>query len=221
MRSGFDDQTVLHCIKPADYEYSWAPMLSYLQLRPYDFAPEYNMDYRRPGLIEVDKRGGYPYYLPIGWYRHALKVDEKYPGDNIWLGSTNAEGEWPIAFHGTHLSAIDGITQHGLLISGSETDVGRGEAVKQMGPTMDQPGIYLTTHCNDGAHPNYTRAFSLEMPGKTKKSFRIVFMCRVQPGKFTTHQISVPKGHNWRIVDPDAIRPYGILVKDEDTFANP
>ncbi|CAF4269069.1 unnamed protein product, partial [Rotaria sordida] len=53
-----------------------------------------------------DKRGGFPYYLLIGWYPHTLKVVDKYPEDKLWLGSNNVDGEWSVAFHGTHEGAV-------------------------------------------------------------------------------------------------------------------
>ncbi|CAF2925553.1 unnamed protein product [Rotaria sp. Silwood2] len=149
-----------------------------------------------------------------------LKVDQKYPNDDVWFGSANAKGEWPVAFHGTHSSAVNGIDQPGSLISTTQTSIARQRTMEQIEPTMDQSEINLTTHCNGGAHPHYTRPFCLEMPDKKNKTLRIVFMCRAQPGKFTTHQVSASTGHVWRFVDPDAIRPYGILIKDEDVHDN-
>ncbi|CAF3952690.1 unnamed protein product [Rotaria sp. Silwood1] len=214
-RVGFGDDTVLQYVKPGEYTYSWVPMLSYLQLNANDFARKNNVDYRKSGLPESERHGGYPYYLPIGWYYHALKLDQKYSDGDVWFGSVNATGEWPVAFHGTHSSTVDGITQKGLVTSVVEADTASS---KMMESTMNQPEIYLTTHCNGGAHPHYTKPFHLEIPDKKKNTFRIVFMCRAQPGKFTTHQVSTSTGHTWRFVDPDAVRPYGILIKDEDTL---
>ncbi|CAF4230445.1 unnamed protein product [Rotaria sp. Silwood2] len=219
-RSGFKENAVLQYIKPAEYSYTLAPMISYLQIRPSDFVPKHNIDYRKSDLSEPEQRGGYPFYLPVGWYCHRLKVDQKYPNDDVWFGSANAKGEWPVAFHGTHSSAVNGIDQPGSLISTTQTSIARQRTMEQIEPTMDQSEINLTTHCNGGAHPHYTRPFCLEMPDKKNKTLRIVFMCRAQPGKFTTHQVSASTGHVWRFVDPDAIRPYGILIKDEDVHDN-
>ncbi|CAF4808737.1 unnamed protein product [Rotaria sp. Silwood1] len=171
------------------------------------------VDYRKAGLPESEQRGGYPYYSPIGWYCHALKVDQKYPNDNVWFGSVNAKGEWPVAFHGTHSSTVSGVIEQDFLKSTTQTNVASQE-------TMDQSGFYLTTHCNGGAHPHCTTPFRLEMPDKKNKTFRVVFMCRVQPDKFTIHQAPALAGHIWRLVDSDAVRPYGILIKDEDARNN-
>ncbi|CAF5139949.1 unnamed protein product, partial [Rotaria socialis] len=76
----------------------------------------------KSGMPESQHRGGYTYYLPIGWYRHALKVDQKYPDDAVWLGSTNGKGEWPVAFHGTDSRKISGVASNGLIVNAAEND---------------------------------------------------------------------------------------------------
>lgn len=161
-------------------------------------------------------RGSRPYYLPLGWYRFGLAVEDKYQSDELWLGDTNAEGEWPVAFHGTNANAVSGIVQHGLLPSAVKTDAMLNEAIEQIGEEADQPGLYVATHCNGGSDM-YTNPFTVTAyPGKSEQ-FRIVFQCRVQPGKFTTHTSPVDVGEAWRIVDPKAVRPYGILLKKENS----
>lgn len=163
----------------------------------------------------TDTRGGLPYYLPIGWYRHALKVVDKYPDDKLWLGSNNTDGEWPVAFHGTHGGAVKGITEKGLLIT--KVDLMRKEAIENGGEDFDKPGLYVATHCDGGAHPSYTRTFTVPSSQKKTETFRVVFQCRVKPGAYTVHTSPVTEGEAWRFVDPDAIRPYGILVRNEET----
>lgn len=165
--------------------------------------------------ISVDKRGNLPYYLPIGWYRHALKVVDKYPNDKLWLGHDNVAGEWPVAFHGTHAGAIKGIKEKGLLVT--QTDVKREEAVENGGVEYDKPGLYVATHCTGGAHPRYTKTFDVKSSSDVTETYRVVFQCRVKPNAYTSHRSPVDKGHAWRFVDPEAIRPYGILVKNEAT----
>ncbi len=92
------------------------PLINFFQLTPSDFVPEHNIHYRS-GMSTEDRRGGLPYYLPIGWHRHALKVIDKFPDDKLWLGCSNVKGEWPVAFHGTHGRAVKGIREKGLLIT--------------------------------------------------------------------------------------------------------
>ncbi len=178
--------------------------------------PRYNFDYRKPGVPEQLSRGSYPYYLPIGWFRHALNVQDKYKDGQTWLGCINAEGEWPVAFHGTHYGAVSGIVQYGFLPSTAKRDAMLDEAIAQIGDEANQPGLYVATHCNDGSYPQYTTPFTVTtFPDKSER-FSIVFQCRVEPGKFTTHTTPVKKGQAWRIVNPKAVRPYGILLKKED-----
>ncbi|CAF1201080.1 unnamed protein product [Rotaria sp. Silwood1] len=215
-RSGFGTETILQHVKPGEYECLWKSVLSYLQIRPSDLDPRFNFDYRMPDVPEQDTRGGYPYYLPLGWYRHGLNVLHKYGKDTLWIGQVNAEGEWPVAFHGTHSGAASSIVQHGLLPSAVKTDVMRQEAIEEIGEEANQPGLYMATHCEGGSYPAYTTTFTVTtFPDKSER-FSLVFQCRVRPGKFTTHTKPVSVGEAWRIVDPTAIRPYGILVKKED-----
>jgi hypothetical protein len=101
-----------------------------------------------------------------------------------------------------------------LLPSAVKADAMKKEAIQQMGEEANRPGLYVATHCNGGSDI-YTRPFTVTaFPGKSEQ-FRIVFQCRVEPGKFTTHKSPVNVGEAWRIVDPKAIRPYGILLKKE------
>ncbi len=70
----------------------------------------------------------------------------------------------------------------------------------------------MATHCEGGAS-NYTKPFTVQdSTGKTK-NYRVVFQCRVQPGKFTEHKSPVTVGMAWRVYDEKAIRPYGLLLK--------
>lgn len=100
-------------------------------MRPSDFDTRQNFDYKKTGLPVEDRRGRYPYYLPIGWYRHALDVSQKYPHDNLWLSRNNVLGEWPVAFHGTHAGAVNDITRVGLQsISKATRDAMKKEAIQ-------------------------------------------------------------------------------------------
>jgi len=161
-----------------------------------------------------DKRGGLPYFLPIGWYRHALKVVDKYPEDKLWIGKNNVEGEWAVAFHGTHGKAVKGIKEKGLLFT--KVDLMKDEAVEQKGKDFDKPGLYVATHCNGGSHPTYTQTFTVPSSENENETFRVVFQCRVKPDAYTVHTTPVKKGEAWRFVDSNNIRPYGILVKNEN-----
>jgi hypothetical protein len=193
------------------------PLISYFELEPTIFDPDFNFEYTTDMPTE-DTRGGLPYYLPIGWYRHALKVIDKYSDGNVWLSCDNVEGEWAVAFHGTKVEAIKGITQQGLVTSKAVRDAMKIEAIEQKGTDFDKEGFYVATHCDGGAHPVYTKPFTIPSLRNKSETFRVVFQCRVKPGAYTTHTSPVNEGEAWRFVDPDAIRPYGILVKNEEGF---
>ncbi|UJR32624.1 hypothetical protein I4U23_020084 [Adineta vaga] len=214
-KSGFGDNEVLQFVQLGEYEYKWRSVLSYLELNPSDFDPRFNFDYTRPGLPEQQERGNQPYFLPLGWYRHALNVSQKYSDGAIWLGHDNSSGEWPVAFHGTHSYAVGSIARHGLSVGTSTRDHMLEEAVQQKGPTMNRPGLYLTTHCNGGSDA-YATTFEVQNGDQTE-IFQIVFQCRVKPNSFTVHTSCVTKGHDWRVVDPTAVRPYGLLLRKVDT----
>ncbi|CAF3486087.1 unnamed protein product [Rotaria sp. Silwood1] len=215
-RSGFSKDKVLRHVIPGEYEYTWKPALKFLKLQPSDLAPEHNFDYRESGVIEEDTRGGYPYYLPIGWYRHALRVLDKYEKDPTWIGRTNAKGEWAVAYHGTNTNAVTGIIKHGLLVSAIKRDAMRDEAIEQGGEDAASPGVYVATHCEGGAYPQYTLPFTVTVSPSKFERFSLVFQCRVKPEKFTIHKAPVTTGEAWRFVDPNCVRPYGILLKKED-----
>ncbi|CAF0875232.1 unnamed protein product [Adineta ricciae] len=213
-QSGFSDEEILKHVKPRDYIYLWKTVLTHLKIRLADLDPQYNFDYRKPGVPDKDTRGGYPYFLPIGWFRHGLNVSTKYGHDRTWIGCVNAPGEWPVAFHGTHKEAVTGIVANGLLPKFTETDVKLDEAIDQIGEEANKAGLYVATHCHGGADL-YTTPFTVTTAADRSEQFRIVFQCRVEPKKFTTHTSPVNEGEAWRFVDPNAIRPYGILLKKD------
>ncbi|CAF2528267.1 unnamed protein product [Rotaria sp. Silwood2] len=215
---GFPGRSVLQYVKPASYVYKWASSLSYFQLQLNDFAPEFNRDYEEAELFESEIRGGYPYCCPIGWYRHALKIDHKYPNDSAWLGCINGDGEWPVAFYGTHQKDIDGLIKKELLPATTKRDAAMKNVSLQLnGIEMNEPGLYLTTHCNDGAHPRFTEIFPVKTSNENTANYRVVFQCRVQPNMFTIQESPVEKGEMWRFADPNAIRSYGLLLKEEES----
>ena len=185
-----------------------------MKLHASDLAPEHNYDYRPDYTPSELKRGGHTYYLPRGWYRHALRVLHKYEKDSTWLGQSNTDGEWAVAYHGTKSWAVSSIVQQGLMTSAVKVDAMRSEAISQMGEEANQPGLYVATHCDGGA-VIYTEPFTVTpFPDKTE-SYRIVFQCRVKPKKFTVHRSPVIEGNAWRYVDASSVRPYGILLKKE------
>ena len=186
-----------------------------MQLETHDFNPKHNFDYDIDSYLPDGFRGGHRYHVPRGWYRHALDISKKYPGDDVWLRSTDEPGVWPVAYYGTQSeAAIYSIVNNGFSseIDPGKEDYFRAESVRQGGEKFDRPGLYLYTNCKYGAHPRFTKTFSVGTSSKQIKRFRIVFQCRVQPDKFTIHECPVTRQYIWRVVDPTVVRPYGILL---------
>jgi hypothetical protein len=199
------------------YTWEWKSVISFLQLQPTDFDTEFNVDYRVPGLEKTAMRGSETYNLPIGWYRHALKVNDKFPDGNVWLGHTNAEGEWPVAFHGTRSLVVRRIANTGVLSIDTESDRAKEEAMKHRKSKKEESGIHVATHCDGGA-ATYAETFTIHTPDRGEQHFKIVFQCRVKPGTFIIHKPkNLDEGHVWCVNDTRDIRPYGILLKAIDT----
>jgi hypothetical protein len=210
-KNGFGLNEVLRLCQLREYECQWRSVLSYLEIKPNDFDPRFNFDYTQPNLPIEQQRANTPYYLPLGWYRHGLNVSQKYTDDAIWLGHNNSPGEWPVAFHGTHPAAVSNIMKDGLSSGAAKRDRMMEEAIEQKGPSMNRPGLYLATHC-DGGSEAYATTFTVKNGDETE-SFQVVFQCRVRPDSFTLHTSCVTVGHGWRVVDPTAVRPYGLLLR--------
>ncbi|KAH7719535.1 hypothetical protein AAVH_13003 [Aphelenchoides avenae] len=79
------------------------------------FEPCQNTDFRNENDFNKSFfRGGARYIRPISCYRYALAVAGRYPGGDEWIGNTNAEGEWQVAYHGTKFENVSGIIRNGF-----------------------------------------------------------------------------------------------------------
>ncbi len=200
---------LFHYMVPEQYDYKLEPALTFLQLQQSDFEPRYNRPYPN---AKTETRGGRPYYHPQGWFRHALRVIDKYQGDEVWLGMNNSPGEWAVAYHGTKSDGARGIVDQGLLHRFVSADVCEPEAKRQYPGIPNVKGLYVATHCEGGAS-GYAYSFKVKESSGVTRNYQIVFQCRVQPGKFTEHTGPVRVGTAWRVFDEKAIRPYGLLLK--------
>ena len=205
---------ILQHIIPSRYEYQLESVLVHLRLQKSDFNTNYSMPYPPHHPIEC-RRGGRPYYFPVNWYRHALKVDDKYHGDQTWLGDKNLPGEWSVAYYGTCDFAAEDIVREGLSDNKVKADQYKQEAIDKVGEKADVKGIYLATHCEGGAS-KYARTFTVKDDTGKERKYQMVFQCRVEPNKFTEHTgPGVDVGKILRVFNEKAIRPYGILLKEE------
>ncbi|KAL1250709.1 hypothetical protein QQF64_018505 [Cirrhinus molitorella] len=150
-----------------------------------------------------------PYKRPCGWIRIAIKVLDKYPDGNAWLGtdgwrSYSVGGEWPVSYHGTSMSNVKAIIETHY-IAGSRQLYGRG--------------IYSTCDINEAA-ANYSIKVTCK---ETRKIYDVLLQNRINPKmrKVCTRKdywlIEIPEGtppdKEGEIVEK-SIRPYGILFKE-------
>ncbi|KAL1273247.1 hypothetical protein QQF64_029109 [Cirrhinus molitorella] len=170
------------------------------------FEPRFDYDFTRTRDNSICMRGNEQYKRPCGWYRIALKVLNKYPDGNAWLGtdgwrSHSVAGEWPVSYHGTSIEGATGIVKSHYR-AGPREQFGRG--------------IYST---NDIDHASsYSKIFTSKKNGKR---YRVLMQNRINPvmRKMCNKHwlIEIPEGtspaREKEIVDR-SIRPYGILLKE-------
>lgn len=178
-----------------------------MQLDPNDLDPGYNYDFT--GMSDDGKtymRGGKPYKRPYGWKRYAVKVLGIY-GSNDWLGpngmrTVQAQGEWPVSYHGTKFEFAKAIMETGYKAGPGERF---GKAV------YSSPDLNMVSS-------QYALSFSHK--GNT---WKIVLQNRVNPA--SDHLIIIPASKTgvgadyWLSPKHDMnngiydIRPYGLLFK--------
>ncbi|KAK7138812.1 hypothetical protein R3I93_016043 [Phoxinus phoxinus] len=176
----------------------------------YFFDPKFDFDFTNMSKpnYEACMRGGEPYKRPYGWMRFALKVRNKYPDGNAWLGTDgwrcrSAPGEWPVSYHGTDLQGAAGIIESQYM-SGDRQVYGRG--------IYSSPDIIIADIFAK------TKNFISQKNGNT---YKVIMQNRINPQirEEKTKDIwlvPIPEGtsveEEKKIVE-SAIRPYGLLLK--------
>ncbi|XP_071783436.1 uncharacterized protein LOC139933269 [Centroberyx gerrardi] len=170
--------------------------------------PGFNYDFSHLKDTETYYRGGEVYERPCGWTRFAIKVLDKYPDGNAWLGNLwrsteSVDGEWPVSYHATSHSGADSITE-GHYKPGSGQVYGRG--------------IYSTPFISEAI--DYTKTFTAK---KTGKEYQVIMQNRINPEYREKHNddkywlVPIPDGtsneEEKKMVER-AIRPYGLLLKE-------
>ena len=199
-------------------------LLSFCEINPDMFDHDYDVLNDTWGRNE--KRGP-PHHLmdydpPIGYKGYGLKVTKKYDnGDDTWLGYTNQEGEWYIAYHGTSGNYANAILKEGLKKGGGQVRKGDdniNELSKKIHPKVGD-GVYCTPKISVADSYAEMNGGDITFEGKI---FRFVFMLRVNP-----YKIRICEGEKdfWvfegdslgekteRKFD-DEVRPYRILLKE-------
>ncbi|XP_049578445.1 uncharacterized protein [Syngnathus scovelli] len=173
------------------------------------FDSRYDFDFSNLKDTCTFYRGGEVYRRPCGWLRFALKVWDKYPDGNAWLGERgyrtttySIPGEWPVSYHGTSKNGA-----RAIIVTNYQP--GPGQKYGR--------GVYSTPSLEHAAQ--YTRTFQSSVTGK---NYRVVMQNRVNPAYREKHN----GGEYWLLPVPDgltqeqeqdlvekAIRPYAVLIK--------
>ena len=185
---------------------------------------DHNYDDLNDGWGRNEKRGPPDYLMdydpPIGYKGYGLKVSGKYDsGNDTWLGYTNVEGEWYIAYHGTSGNYVNAILNEGFKGGGGQAfidDNNINPLSKDEHPKVGF-GVYCTPKINIA--DSYASYITFE-----GKQFKFVFMLRVN-----RYKIRICEGEpNYWVFEGDSlenkektirkfddeVRPYRILLKE-------
>ncbi|KAL6455807.1 hypothetical protein MHYP_G00356580 [Metynnis hypsauchen] len=174
------------------------------------FDPKFDYDFRSGTSSSECSRGKESYTRPWGWYRFALKVLDKYPDGNAWLGPDgwrrhSVDGEWPVSFHGTSIEGAKTITGTHYR-AGPRDECGRG--------------IYSTPDISIADKYAMAKKFT----SKNGKTYKVIMQNRINPKKRVITKtkdywlIPVPQEtspEKERKIVERSIRPYGILIKED------
>ena len=160
-------------------------------------------------------RGGREYDPPLDYLGFGIKVSGKYDnGNDDWLGMSNKEGEWWVAYHGVgrnqsneRVGEIVGLIMQNGLIPGSGQVYENSRNLNELNKAeynLVGVGVYLTDSINEAE--SYSGNIKIE-----HAQYSTIFMCRVNPKKVRIAR-SMP---DYFVLDPnnDCIRPYRILIK--------
>ena len=171
------------------------------------------MGNRSDGWGENELRGNKPYNPPIGWIGIGLKVMDEYDeGDNTWIGMSNSEGEWCVAYHGVgRFNNSDEIKDISRKIIKGGFRAGKNQ-VHDTCKDKYHPGKFVGkgVYCT----PNISTAESYSGESIINgKSYKTVLMVRVKPDKIRGCECDYAKDY-WVVSGTtDEIRPYRILYK--------
>ena len=187
-------------------EYKISPLLNACKLSLDIFNPSYNVYHDYQWARKGEKRGSKEYFPPYGWEGYALNVTGKYDkGNNTWLGMSNKEDEWCVAYHGIGRDnikdKIDGIISSGIK-NGKRNAYSDSNDLNNNGKKVGN-GAYLTPKIE------VAEQFTTECEG-----FKIAFMCRVNPNRI---RIPEDKPDYWVLNgNVNEIRPYRLLIKSSN-----
>ena len=186
-----------YCVQEEDLIFQVLCLGSSTQAVQFSLSPDLldpGFNYSFKGIDDGDKmirRGGLRYFRPCGCMRYALKVSGKYDGGNdLWLGSSNVDGEWAVAYHTTQRLNLDTVIDQ---VSAGKLDKAAG------------------VYCTQSVKVAIKYANSFTDGGRTKF---LLFQTRVNPKKIVPCKTK-DGDELWLITDPDAVRSYSICVYEK------
>uniref|UniRef100_UPI0037E74844 uncharacterized protein n=1 Tax=Semicossyphus pulcher TaxID=241346 RepID=UPI0037E74844 len=189
-----------------------------LKINPADFFhPQFDYDFTniKDGNAKF-LRGNEPYVRPCGWNRVALRVQQRYEGGDVWLGT--GKDAWPVSYHGHNMDGSLGIicTRGGASANDDPKFLDAAAASLVTGETKGR-GVYSTPDIK--MVEKYCKKFKSRADGK---SYQVVLQNRINPEKREKCQrediwlVYVPEGCTdvkTRAIVQESIRPYGLLLR--------
>lgn len=165
------------------------------------------------------------YTIPKGWKGYGLKVMGLYDnGNDEWIGNSNSDGEWYIAYHGTKtMGAVNGIINHGFRRGNGQSheESNNSNPLTEIQYPKCGVGVYFTPDIVEAkkyTEPIYYNGYK----------FSVVIMCRINPYKVRIHGVPDDSLLDYFIVNgdelsdnsgikrDDEVRPYRILLLREE-----
>ncbi|KAL4441383.1 hypothetical protein ABPG74_013678 [Tetrahymena malaccensis] len=148
------------------------------------------------------------YHLPVGYYGLGLNVlnTGRYPNDG-WLNCDTKDATWIVLFHSATPQAVGQIIRKGFKAGNGQfyqdqmCRFGRGKIGK---------GVYFSNEIQ------YCEKYGGNIQ-VGYKYFRLIFECRVNP---KTVKSPVNKKEYYIVNDLNDMRPYRLLIKEEDSIKN-
>ncbi|XP_029976121.1 uncharacterized protein LOC115409199 [Salarias fasciatus] len=187
-----------------------------VKLNPEDFFhPQYDYDFTR--IQDGDRRflrGNEQYVRPCGWDRAALRVTQRYADGDGWLGT--GRDAWPVSYQG---HGMDGSI---ILVRGGEPEDEPGyleaAAARLTERRTQGRGVYSTPDVR--LAEKFCKTFRSQVDGK---KYKVLLQNRINPETRSQCQredvwvVYIQEGLNdvqTRALVEDAIRPYGLLLKE-------
>ncbi|MCQ2819546.1 MAG: protein kinase [archaeon] len=155
----------------------------------------------------TEKRGGFVYTPPHGWYGIGLNINKMFPGvDKSWIRHQGSDGEWAIAYHGLRAGGkfsiqekIKGIIKNGLKAGPNQSHKDDDDLLHPGQKTGT--GIYHYHEIN--------RLIQNGHVSPEDHGYLFVFMCRVDPKK-----VRQPKDAPFLwVLNEGETRPYRLLFR--------